>query len=175
MAYLEHDFGVHVGAVWGFCRGVLGSSSWSHLAGVSGRLGRVSEAHPGTPRVDLGSIWGRSGVDLGSVWGRSGASWALLQASSGIIRSRFFCKKSDPSEMGHFWWDFVGVKSAPVSVWGASMSNESPQEPPRGWFFLRPLTRQAPFWRHLVLLEAVFSARKVTHLRWVTFGGILWE
>ena len=65
------------------------------------------------------------------------APGAVLEAS-GVTRSRFFCKKSDPSEMGHFWWDFVGVKSAPVSVWGASLSNNRPQEPPRGCFFCDP-------------------------------------
>ena len=58
-----------------------------------------------------------------------------------LLEAVSFCKKSDPSEMGHFWWDFVGVKSAPVSVWGASLSNESLQEPPRGCFFA---TLEAP-------------------------------
>ena len=40
-----------------------------------------------------------------------------------MLIEAFFGKNSDPSEMGHFWWDLVGVKSAPVNVWGASLSN----------------------------------------------------
>ena len=64
--------------------------------------------------------------------GTSRGRFDAYRGHLGVTRSRFFSKKSDPSEMGHFWWDFVGVKNAPVSVWGVSLSNESPQEPPRG-------------------------------------------
>ena len=81
--------------------------------------------------------------------------------------------------MGHICLNLVGVKSALVRVLGASLSNYRPQELLRRWFFFRALTwLQAPG----VVLEAsgvarsrFFSARKVTHLRWVTFGGSLWE